>query len=148
LKPTQLRHRDSPGRAKRKRQQRRQSDHQHQRVRPEPSRSAVLHLPRNQLPPQQIERDQPDGRRADHPEIILLDRDRRQHQAAIGEKNALDRLPRVARRRKALHYHVPEQQLQQQRQVAQQLDIDRGEPRQQPVGGQPRDADQRPHHRR
>jgi hypothetical protein len=66
----------------------------------------------------------------------------------LEKKHALDRLPCAARRRQSLHQHVPEQQLQQQGNVAQQFDIDGGEPRQQPVRRQPRDADQRADHGR
>ena len=50
---------------------------------------------------------------------------------------------RLARRWQAVSRRVPEQQLQQQRNVAQRLDIEGGELRQQPVAGQPADADQR-----
>ena len=49
---------------------------------------------------------------------------------------------------KSLHQHVPEQQLQQQRNVAQHLDVNRGEPGQQPVRRQPRDADHGSEHGR
>ena len=88
------------------------------------------------------------SRRRSTQRFAVLDRDRRQHQPAVGKKDAVDRFPAPARRRKALHQHVPEQQLQQQRNVAQHFDIDRRQPRQQPVRRQPRNADQRAEHGR
>ncbi len=80
--------------------------------------------------------------------MSLLDRKRRENQASIGKIYAVDRHPCGAGRWKPLHQHVPEQELQQQRKITQHFDIDRSQPRQQPVGRQPRDADHRPQHGR
>jgi hypothetical protein len=57
-------------------------------------------------------------------------------------------MPRAARGGKRLHQHVPDQQLQQEGNVAQHLDIDGGKARQQPVRREPRDADHGAQHRR
>ncbi len=47
----------------------------------------------------------------------------------------------------AEHREVPEQDLEQERQVADQFHIAAGEPRQQPIGREPRDPDKKPQHR-
>src|SRR5580704_4062654 len=47
-------------------------------------------------------------RRAEHPKLPLADRYPWQHQAAIGQKHAVERIPGGARAGKSLHQHVPE----------------------------------------
>ena len=59
------------------------------------------------------------------------------------EMNTPGRVVRLARPRHVLgDQRVPEEQLQQQRHVAHDFDIDRGQARDQPVLGQPADADE------
>ena len=73
----------------------------------------------------------------------------RQEQAAIVENAAAGKRDAAAQFRQRLqHGVVPEQNLQKQRHVADQLDIAAGEPRHQPVARQPRDADDEPEHGR
>ena len=67
---------------------------------------------------------------------------RRQIEPAHIEEGAARQDVALARAGQGLqHGEVPEEQLQQQRHVAHDLDVDRGQPRDQPVGGEPRDAD-------
>src|SRR2546423_5384798 len=68
----------------------------------------------------------------------------RNHQAAIGKKEAAENrnaLPRV--RQRGEHGQIPEQNLEQQRQVADQFDIAAGNARQQPVRRQSAERDQK-----
>ena len=68
----------------------------------------------------------------------------RQEQAAVVEEAAARNGKALAHAGQRLeHGVVPEQQLQQQRHVADDLDIEAGHPRHQPVLRQPRDADQK-----
>ena len=71
-----------------------------------------------------------------------LEERRGREQAAVVEEDAAGKRPAVAQVGQRLeHGVVPEQQLQQQRHVADHLDIAGGELRDQPVVRQPRDAD-------
>ena len=91
--------------------------------------------------------DDRDRQRGQHQAEAFLEHRLRQEQAAVVEKSAARQQQAVAHLRQHLeHGVVPEQQLQQQRQVADHFDVDRGEPRHQPVGGQPRDADDEAEH--
>ena len=65
---------------------------------------------------------------------------RRQFQAAIGKHHAFHGLQRLARAGQALQDGVPKQQLQQQRQIANDFDIGAGNARQQEILGKPRNA--------
>ena len=69
-------------------------------------------------------------------------RQHRKDEAAIGDENPRQNLPGLARPRRGDAQHVPPQEeLQQQRYVAQRLDVDRSEVADEPVGGEPRNAD-------
>ena len=66
----------------------------------------------------------------------------RQEQAAIVENAAAGKRDAAAQLRQRFeHGVVPEEELQQQRNVADQLDVAAGEPRDQPVVGELRQAD-------
>ncbi len=145
IEAAQFRERHGPGYAKRPGEQRGQDDHQQDSVGPNVACFSILYLQRDQLAPQQIEQDKAEHDRTDHPELSAVERDRGNDQPAIGQEDAVDRFPGAARRRQSLHQHVPDQELQQERDVAQCFDIDGRQPREQPVGRQPRDADQRAH---
>jgi hypothetical protein len=110
------------------------------------SRPAVSHLPRDQKAAQQKEVDATEQRNRKHPQLPGTDRDRRQDQAAVGEIDSGNRIEGGARGGKPLHQYVPEQQLQQQRNIAQRLDIDGGKPRQQPVRRESCDTDHAAEH--
>ena len=92
--------------------------------------------------------DHRDRQRGQHQADAFLEHRLRQEQPAVVEKSAARQQQAVAHLRQHLeHGVVPEQQLQQQRQVADHFDVDCGEPGHQPVGGQPRDADDEAEHR-
>ena len=69
------------------------------------------------------------------------------HETAVTEKEAAeqrDALPRIGQR--GQHREIPEQDLEQERQVADQLDIAARDPRQQPVRRQPAQCHQKSKH--
>jgi len=73
----------------------------------------------------------------------VIDRQRKDH-AAIADEDVGQHLPRLARARRADPQYVPpDDELQQQRDVAHGLDIECGQLVDQPVGRQPRDAHDR-----
>ena len=66
-------------------------------------------------------------------------------QATAADKEGVTEVMAVARPWHGQeHREVPEQDLQQRRNVAEDLDIDRHQPRDQPVRGQPQHADRHP----
>ena len=72
----------------------------------------------------------------------LPEHGQRDAQAAVVEEDRLADRDAVARMRQRLQdREVPEQELEQQRDVADRLDVDDGEARDQPVGREPRKAD-------
>ena len=75
--------------------------------------------------------------------------DRARHEdAAVVDENLPEQRETLARSRQGPeHREVPEQDLEQERQVADQFHIAAGEPRQQPIGREPRDPDKKPQHR-
>ena len=73
----------------------------------------------------------------------------RQEQAAIVENAAAGKRDAAAQLRQRFeHGVVPEQQLQQERHVADQFDVAACKPRDQPIARQPRDADDEAEHGR
>ncbi len=127
----------------------RQPDHQRQ-AGPEcrePAAGATLPAPR---PPAERDRGddaKPEGK--DDRAGPFAGRRRRQDDPAIVEKNFAEQRDALARaRQRAEHGEIPEQDLEQERQVANELDITAGEPRQEPIGRQSRNADEEADHGR
>ena len=70
-------------------------------------------------------------------------------EAAVGEKGEVADVDHVLNRRQPVeHDRVPEHDLHEQRGVAEDLDEEHRQPRDEPVGGEPRDADRDPQHGR
>ncbi len=82
-----------------------------------------------------------DERRGDEVESLFGHR-AREVQAAVVEKKTVAHGQALARPRQwSQHREVPEEDLQQQRNVAKHFDVDHRQLRDQPVGGKPRDAE-------
>jgi hypothetical protein len=77
----------------------------------------------------------------DQPETLLQDRRRRIEPADVEEKDIEQRVAVLRRGHVPEHREIPEKDLQQQRDVAQHLDVDGGQIGDQPVPRQPGNAD-------
>src|SRR5262245_12612137 len=73
----------------------------------------------------------------------------RKNDAAIADEHTRQWLPGLARGRRTLAQHrPPEEQLQQQRDIAEGFDVDLRQLADEPIARQPGDADDGPEHRR
>jgi hypothetical protein len=84
-----------------------------------------------------------DGGRA-----VAHDRRRHDHAAVVEKDQIEDRNALARQRHRAEHGQIPEQDLEQERQVADNFHIAAGKARKQPVGAQPRKADDKAEDRR
>ena len=150
IEPLEFGNFELDGRAENQRRHQRQPDQQAEHVRPDrdqpatveqlPARIAAATAARRRSPIKTASDERLKAGLADRP---------RNHQTAVGEKEAAEQrnaLPRI--RQRAEHREIPEQDLEQQRQVADQFDIAAGNPRQQPVRRQPAQRHDKPDHGR
>src|SRR6202158_6066888 len=135
------------GRTEHQRSHERQPDQQAHHIRPDRDQSAALEqLPARVAPQQQRGDDRNQDRQRERLQAGVGDR-LWNHETAVGKKEAAkqrDALPRV--RQRAEHGEIPEQDLEQQRQIAYQVDIAAGDPRQQPVRRQPAQRNEKSNH--